>query len=277
MSGAPAVRYPASSISRSRSCSRSARRSCDRQGRIQQPPLGLDDARLQTLARRPRHRGRGPAALRQAGASEVLEQDPRAQALSDFECLRQMRRARVQQPSGQPVVVASPVTEQRGASGVVLLTRPEPLDGVERLQRCGHGIAFVHGLPRQPQAAPATRTRATARPGTRRAPPWRHGSFDRRACGSRAALEQRRRPQAGGAQLRVTERASRAPGIASRCPAAAAGSDVRVRSASTRWVSATSAGRSRRCTSASTAVASAVSRARAPLRSAAARSASGAR
>ena len=211
-----------------------------------------------------------PARVRCSRSTRVRRRSPTSKASE------QLRRACVQQASGQPVVVVSPVTEQRGPSAVVLLTGPKALDGVERLQRRCHRVALRSWSATPGASAPATRTRATARPGSRRVFPRLHGSFIGGAVDRGSASSSDERPQAGGAQLWMSRAVFSSVRHRSRCPAAA----PRIRNA--RQVGQHAMGMRDQRPDAGAAAprrgrpSPRPSPARVPLRSAAARSASGA-
>ena len=136
---------------------------------------------------------------------QMLEQFPCSETLTDFERLGQPRRLRVQQPPREPVVVPRPRAEQRGTAVLVLLPRTQPFDGLERLQRRLHRVVLLHRLPHQSQSClPGVDEPDTVWIGSQSVDGFT--ALPIRAHWIAARLDQRTRPQAASAQLRITER-----------------------------------------------------------------------
>ena len=183
------------------SCSSSLRRSCSSSARGQQPALRVGD-----LPRELR-RAASPIGIhrpRHACLGKILEQHSRPQTLTDLDRLGEPRWLRLQQPAGEPVVIARPVAEQRRSTAVVFLAGSQPLDRIEGLERLGDRLVFVQRAPDQSKPR-------LPRIGQQRAPTVGADQGDRLAAqllgaqGIARRLVKRQRPQAGGAQVDMTQ------------------------------------------------------------------------
>ena len=134
----------------------------------------------------------------------MLEQHPGAQPFADFKGSVHLRWIRLQQPACQPVVVARPVVEERRARRVALLSRPQTFNRVERRERFGNRLLLRQRVPHQPQSClPGERKQDAADVGRRQADRLSTQRFGLRWV--LRHLVQRQRPEARGADLRVTE------------------------------------------------------------------------
>ena len=92
-----------------------------------------------------------PRRVRHADLREPLEQDSCAQTLPHLEGLRDARRLRFEELSGQPLVVASPIPEQGRSTALFVLAGAQTLDGFEGLEGLADGGFDRQGGPHQPQ------------------------------------------------------------------------------------------------------------------------------